>query len=61
MATEIVLSAREWRKINRQNRRYRQQIKRHPEKEILVSGPCNKLKELASKTREEMVKEKSDG
>lgn len=58
MTIEVTLSAREWRKINRQNRRYRQQIKRHPEKEeVLVSGPCKRLKELATKTRSDESKD----
>lgn len=44
MTTEVVLPAREWRKINRKNRRYRQQIKRHPEKKYWYLDHAIRLK-----------------
>jgi hypothetical protein len=44
----ITLSAREFRKIRRKNRRYAQQIKRHPEREpVLVSSiTSEKLRDI---------------
>lgn len=46
--SSIQIPSRMLRRLSRKQRRWRQQLKRHPERGYLVSGPCNRLKTLAA-------------